>query len=143
VPPLTLHDLEGEKVTLGKLSLGETLLLFWNPACGFCQRMLKDLKAWEGASLPGAPRLLVISAGSVDENRGLGLRSRVLIDADFSAGSALGANGTPTAVFLDAQGRIASEVAVGAEAVFALAGRNTALAKDPPPRIGERASAGG
>jgi hypothetical protein len=33
----------------------------------------------------------------------------------------VGANGTPMAVVLDERGRIASEVAAGADAVFALA----------------------
>ncbi len=34
---MELEDFRGE----------ETMVLFWNPGCGFCQQMLPDLKAWE------------------------------------------------------------------------------------------------
>ena len=33
----------------------ETLVVFWNPGCGFCERMLPDLKAWENAAALRAP----------------------------------------------------------------------------------------
>jgi hypothetical protein len=45
----------------------------------------------------------------------------VVLDQGFTAGRAFGATGTPSAVLIDAQGRIASPVAVGAAAVLALA----------------------
>jgi hypothetical protein len=98
------------------------LLLFWNPDCGFCQQMLDDLKAWEASPSPGAPKLLVVSTGSVENNRAMNLRSKVVLDPNFEAGPAFGAGGTPMAVLLDAKGLIASNVAAGADAVFALAG---------------------
>ena len=51
----------------------------------------------------------------------MGLRSRVALDADFSVGRAFGAGGTPSAVLVDAEGGLASQVAVGAQPVLALA----------------------
>lgn len=42
-------------------------------------------------------------------------------DDGFAAGRAFGAGGTPSAVLVDAAGRIASEVGIGAAAVLALA----------------------
>jgi hypothetical protein len=45
----------------------------------------------------------------------------VLLDTHFAAGEALGITGTPMAVLLDADARIASDVATGAGAVLALA----------------------
>jgi hypothetical protein len=48
------------------------------------------------------------------------LRSPIVLDPGFSAGSAFGATGTPSAVLVDAAGTIASGVAVGAPNVFAL-----------------------
>ncbi len=121
-PPLRLPDLEGQEVDLASFKGQTTLVLFWNPGCGFCARMLDDLKAWEADSPPDAPRLLVVSAGSVEANRKMVLRSTVVLDQNFTAGRAFGASGTPSAVLIDAEGRIASEVAVGAPAVLALAG---------------------
>jgi len=46
-PPLTLQDLNGNTVELAAFLGRKTLLLFWNPGCGFCQQMLNDLRAWE------------------------------------------------------------------------------------------------
>ncbi len=37
------------------------LVLFWRPSCGFCQRMLNDLKAWEANPPTNAPKLLMVS----------------------------------------------------------------------------------
>ncbi len=120
-PEFTLPDLSGKPVSLGDYRGDPMLLLFWNPDCGFCQRMLDDLKAWEMKPSRGAPRLLVVSTGSVEENKAMGLRSPVLLDQGFSVGNTFGANGTPMAVLVDAEGNIASEVAAGAPDVLALA----------------------
>jgi len=52
----------------------------------------------------------------------MGLTSPVLLDPQFAVGRAFGASGTPSAVLVDAEGKVASEVAVGAPAVMELAG---------------------
>jgi thiol-disulfide isomerase/thioredoxin len=113
--------LTGQPIDLATFRDRPTLVLFWNPGCGFCQQMLPDLKAWEADPPLGAPQLLVVSAGTVEANQALGLRSPVVLDHGFSAGRAFGATGTPSAVLVDAQGHMASSVAVGAAAVLALA----------------------
>jgi thiol-disulfide isomerase/thioredoxin len=120
-PDLSFKSLSGKHISLAGFHGRETLLLFWNPQCGFCQKMLPDLKAWEEAALPGAPRLLVISTGNSSENRAMGLRSTVVFDTASKAAQAFQANGTPMAVLLDRRGRVASRVAAGAQAFFALA----------------------
>jgi protein-disulfide isomerase len=117
-----LQDLEGKTVELADFRGEKTLVLFWNPGCGFCQQMLADLKQWEAGASEGAPKLLVVSAGSEEANREMGLTSPVLLDQNFATGRAFGASGTPSAVLVDAQGNMASEVAVGAPAVMELAG---------------------
>ena len=96
-------------------------MLFWNPGCGFCQQMLPDLKQWEENRPEGAPKLLLVSAGSEEVNREMGLGSPVVLDQGFSVGRAFGAGGTPSAMLIDEEGKIASEVAVGASAVLELA----------------------
>lgn len=83
--------------------------------------MLVDLKALEGNPAEWAPQILVISAGTLEANEMMGFHSRVALDQEFTAGSAYGVSGTPSAVLVDAQGKIASEVAVGAQAVLTLA----------------------
>jgi peroxiredoxin/uncharacterized membrane protein YphA (DoxX/SURF4 family) len=121
-PEFTLPDLTGNPINLADFRGSQTLVLFWNPSCGFCQQMLEDLKAWEAKSLKGAPKLLVVSTGTLEANLAMGLRSPVVLDQDFTIGRKFGANGTPMAVLVDAQGNIASDLAAGAPAVLALAG---------------------
>jgi thiol-disulfide isomerase/thioredoxin len=121
-PAVRLPDLDGKMVDLADFRGHSTLLLFWNPGCGYCQRMLEDLKVWEAAPPKDAPKLVVISTGTVEDNRAMGLRSPVVLEQNFSAGRVFGANGTPNAVLIDAKGNIASEVAAGAPAVLELAG---------------------
>ncbi len=120
-PALALPALDGTPVSLAEFRGHSTLVLFWNPGCGFCQRMLDHLKAWEAHPPQGAPQLLVVSTGTVEANRAMGVRAPVVLDQGFRAGQAFGVTGTPMAVLLDAQGRIASELAAGAPAILALA----------------------
>lgn len=120
VPSVKLLDLGGGAADLAALRGRLTLLLFWDPSCGFCQKMLRDVKAWERPD--GAPDLVVISSGSLEASQQMGFRAKVLVDPYFSSGRVFGAAGTPSAVVLDEGGRVASEVVVGAPAVFALAG---------------------
>ena len=122
-PEVRLADLEGEEVSLQERFGGqETLVLFWNPGCGFCQQMLPDLEEWEATSPEDAPKLLVVSAGTEEANKEMGLTSPVLLDQNFATGRAFGASGTPSAVLVDAEGKVATEVTVGAPAVMELAG---------------------
>jgi thiol-disulfide isomerase/thioredoxin len=122
VPALTLPDLAGNKVRLGDLLGQQTLLLFWNPGCGYCNRMLPDLKQWETAHNGNAPRLVLLTAGTAEQNRAMGLSSTVLLDPSHSAVQVFGAGGTPSALLLDAGGKVASNLAMGADAIFALVG---------------------
>lgn len=124
-PAMMWSNLSGETVSLQEFQGERTLVLFWNPGCGFCRRMLDGLKAWEADPPVGAPRLVVISTGSMEDNRAMGLRAPVLLDQGFVAGRAFGVLGTPSGVLLDNEGMIASEVAVGAPAVMKLASTKT------------------
>jgi peroxiredoxin len=131
-PSVTLTDLEGDPLELSEFQGAPTAVLFWNPGCGFCQRMLADVKAWEASPPRGAPKLLVISTGAVETNRDLGLRSPLGLDEGFAAGRAFGAAGTPSAVVIDGDGRVASPVAVGADEVLELLRANQA-SREPAP----------
>jgi len=119
-PDFSLPGLAGHLVHLSDFQGSTTLVLFWRPGCGFCQRMLADLKAWEANPPTGAPKLLIVSSESVADNQAMQLRSPVVLDQqDMSVGRLFGATGTPMAVLIDAEGKIASELAAGAPAVLA------------------------
>jgi peroxiredoxin/uncharacterized membrane protein YphA (DoxX/SURF4 family) len=124
LPDVELHSLEGERASLLRSARGAPhLLLFWSPACGFCDAMLDDVRALEERA--GTP-MLVVATGDASSNRALGLRSRTLLDPDFAqTGASLGVAGTPSALRVDSAGRVVSALAVGADAVLALAGRRS------------------
>jgi peroxiredoxin len=132
VPLLELPSLEGERLSLADLRGRDTLLLFWDPQCGYCRAMHDDLMAWETSANGSTPQLVVVSSGDEVATRSEGFRSKVLLDEDFAAGAEFGVTGTPMAVLLDADGHVASGVAPGAEAVLALAERASEGAGDPP-----------
>ena len=120
-PSLTVTDLDGNPADLATRRGRRTLLLFWNPACGFCQKMLPGLKTWERNHPAGAPELLVISSGPVEDNRQQGFRAPVWLDGAGTVMRAFGADGTPSAVLLDEGGTVASDIGIGAEQVMTLA----------------------
>lgn len=121
-PELELRALDGSAVSLTDLKGRDALFLFWNPDCGYCREMHDDLRAWEASANGVGPRLVVVSSGDEENTRAEGFVSLVLLDDSFAAGEAFSANGTPMAVLVGADGRIASRVAAGADAVFELAG---------------------
>ena len=136
-PALILPDLNGNVVDLSEFRGCPTVAIFWQPSCHFCQELLPELKALENSRSAEVVKLLMISTGTSEENARLGIRSPVLLAPDFSVGSAFGVNGTPSAVLLDGEGRIASRIAVGGPAVLALA--NSAINTRPP---GDRPAGG-
>jgi peroxiredoxin len=119
-PVVELTNLDGEPVKLTDFAGQSTAVLFWNPGCGFCQRMAEDLKAWETNPPKDAPKLLIVSTGDVEANRKVGLTSPMVLDTGFSVGRAFGASGTPSAVLVGADGKIASGLAVGGPTVISL-----------------------
>ena len=96
----------------------ESLVVFWNPDCGFCRAMRDELLEWEAETEVSSPQLVVIAAADERRARAEGFAAPVLLDPDSSAAGAFGASGTPSAVAVDAQGLVASEVLVGAEAIL-------------------------
>lgn len=117
---LPLPTTEGGFVGLDDY-LGEpAVVVFWNVGCGFCQRMIPDLKEIEGEAGDKLSRVLIVSQGDIEANKEQGLKSRMVIDDGFTMGKAFGANGTPSAIKLDAEGKVASALAVGADPVMSL-----------------------
>jgi peroxiredoxin len=119
-PKVLLPDLEGKEVSLEEIRNGRTALLFWNPGCGFCQRLVEDIKSWEKDRPEGAPQLVLISTGAPEANREHGFDSTILLDQGFRTGEAFGASGTPSAILIDAEGNVASGLSVGGPDVMSL-----------------------
>src|SRR5262249_25552765 len=86
----------------------------------------------------GRPLPLVITTGSAEENRKLvaqhGIHCPVLRDASpMEVAARYQAHGTPMGYLIDEQGQIASDLAVGAQALLALAAATAAPAPCHPP----------
>lgn len=126
-PAVELADLDGQLTALPPAADQAFLLLFWNPGCGFCQQALGEVKARESGPLD----FVFVSAGDPAANRAMELTSRVLLDPDFATARAFGASGTPSAILVGPDGRIASHLAVGAPAVLHLADEATGIAPAP------------
>ncbi|MEZ4498172.1 MAG: hypothetical protein R2845_15685 [Thermomicrobiales bacterium] len=121
---LKLRDLEGEEFDLSSLKGREAAVLFWNPGCGFCNRMLDDLKDWERRRPDTAPELIRRFDGNDRANAAQELASPVLIDQGFQVGRSFGACRYSIGGTDRPSGNIASAVAVGAPDVFDLIGRD-------------------
>lgn len=117
---LPLPTIDGEFLSLDDFKGEKTAIVFWNVTCGFCQRMLPDLKEIEEEAGDKISRILIVSQGDPEANREQGLKARMMLDDGFTMGRAFGANGTPSAIVLDEDGKVASPLAVGSDAVLNL-----------------------
>ncbi|MBV8549720.1 MAG: redoxin domain-containing protein [Acidobacteriaceae bacterium] len=128
IPSVPLQNVDGALIGLSDLvAKNRTLIVFWNPACGFCQRMLEELREWDTNRSADSPGLVVVSSGTVAQNREMRLISPVLSDPQSRVSTQFGARGTPMAVLIDS-GRIASSVVAGKQDIFALASEFAATA---------------
>jgi peroxiredoxin len=102
--------------------------------------MAEPLAALPVDGAGGAPLPLIVSTGEVAENRKLavdhGIRCPILMQDQMEVGALYECHGTQMGYLIDAQGQIASEMAVGADALLALAQRSAPGAASPDPSSG-------
>jgi len=127
IPSFRLPDLDGQTVALEDYRGRRVLLIYWGPECGFCELLAPELARLQGDLRVADVQLLLASRSDAPTNRRLadeaGLRCPiVLIDAEHPlAAHAFRQMGTPSAYLLDEQGKVARPLAVGVEAILALA----------------------
>jgi peroxiredoxin len=136
-PAFELPDLAGGRKALSQFRGRSVLLLFFNPGCGFCTQMAADLAALPIDGAGGRPLPLVVTTGGAEPNRKLvaeyGLRGPLLLQNEMEIAAQYQCNGTPMGYLIDAEGRIASEMAIGGPALLTLAGP---VAHDQSPQNG-------
>ncbi|MBC7797991.1 MAG: redoxin domain-containing protein [Pyrinomonadaceae bacterium] len=118
-PDFALPDLDGANIKLTDFRGGKTLLLFWSTSCGYCQRMIDDIQKYEKNA---HTKLLFLSDNTAEANRAQNIASPILIQTEREVQKLYEVRGTPSAILIDEQGKIVSEVAVGAPDVLALVG---------------------
>jgi thiol-disulfide isomerase/thioredoxin len=124
-PEFGVAGADGRPMTLaGLLAAGRPLLLvFTDPECGPCQSLLPDLATWQAEHAERFTAAL-ISRGSMAANAAKAGRfdlAHLGVQRDREVAVAYAYAGTPSAVAVAADGRIASQVAAGPDGVRALA----------------------
>jgi peroxiredoxin len=132
-PDFELPDLAGAPHKLSEFRERNVLLVFFNPQCGYCTRMAADLAALSADGGPDHVVTVVVTTGDAEENRKLvekyGIRCAVLLQKEMQVAAQYQVQGTPMGYRIDTAGRIASELAVGAEPLLKLAGKFQPLPK--------------
>jgi peroxiredoxin len=124
-PEFELPDLTGQRHKLSEFRGRDVLLIFFNPKCGFCTKIAADLAALPIDGTNGRAVPVGVTTGNAEANRRLveqhGIRCVVLLQKEMEVASQYRAQGTPMGYRIDAEGKFASELAVGAEPLLQLA----------------------
>ena len=122
-PEFALNDLKGEEISEAYFKEQKTIVTYWGTKCPHCVNMLEELREWDKSKGVDDPNLLVISSGEIEDHDEMELNSPVVIDNEHEVGPGLGMQGTPSAILIGKDGKIASEVAVGADGIWSLLGK--------------------
>jgi peroxiredoxin len=132
IPAFVAEDLEGQSVGLEDLQGTRVLLINWSPACGFCKRIGPDLAEVQPHLKGKGVELVLLAIGDADANRDVldeaGLNSKLWLH-DGTTELFVGL-GTPVAYLIDADGKIASELTIGANDVPTLARKTAGLGEE-------------
>lgn len=120
-PDFELPDLSGRVVALDDLRAeGKPVLFFFvSPTCNPCKAMLSEFEQWR-ADLGEKLKIVFISSGTAEDNLekfGGPVPKLMLLQNERELAEAVKAQWTPTAILMDANGRIASHVAAGDNAI--------------------------
>jgi peroxiredoxin len=123
-PEFSLPDLNGTQVTLSELRSRDTnvVLTFLEPACGPCVALMPELARWQRRH-SGRQMLVVISGGSVEENRARSQQyglANVLLQREHEVAEAYLVPGTPSALLVRSDGSVGSALAMGFEPIAEL-----------------------
>jgi peroxiredoxin len=116
-PDFDLPDLSGKRHTLAEFRGKPVLIVFFSPKCGFCTEIAPDLARMPVDGAGGGPVPLILTNGSIAENREWidesGVGCTILLQKGMEVANQYDATGTPMGYLIDAEGRIASKMAIG------------------------------
>lgn len=133
VSDFELPELSGKTMVLSDLRVGNTPVLFFyvSPTCTPCAALRPEFDQWQ-KDLAGKIKFVFISSGDVGDNRekfGNDADKIILLQKEREVSDLLRAKWTPTALLMDADGRIASHAAAGDTAIRELVEK--LIAQDP------------
>ncbi len=134
-PDFALADLSGKVTTFEHIfSRGKPMLFFFiGPACGPCKALYPEIEAWK-EEFGEKISFVLVSTGPAEINRDRyagKLESSILLQKDRELAKIVYAKWTPTAIFVDVNGNVASHPAAGDTAVRDLIEK---IRKDDPTR---------
>lgn len=100
----------------------QVLLLFLNPRCFPCEMLLPEVARWSRDDA-AVFTLVVVSRGDLGENLQMSSRcgsATVLVQRDMEVDDAYEVTGTPAAVLIGSDGKVASPLAISAREIKAL-----------------------
>ena len=123
-PGFELPAYEGGRTSLAQLlALGKpVLLIFTSPKCGPCISLFKEISDWQNAHNDQLT-IAIFTFGTVKDNFVNVARNRlgqVLLQENNEISILYGANLTPSAVMINTEGRILSNLAAGGDGIRAL-----------------------
>lgn len=126
-PEFELPFVGGGELRLSAFRGRKVLLVFSDPGCGPCQALSAQLGSAWSAEAPFA--LLMVSRGTREENlrkvEGHGLRFPVVLQRHWEISRLYAFFATPVGYLIDEDGRIATNAAVGVDAIMALVAKVT------------------
>jgi peroxiredoxin len=141
-PEFELPELSGALHKLSEWRGRDILLIFFNPGCGFCTKMATDLAALPLDHRPGSAIPVIITTGESAANEKLIgehlIKCQVLLQKQMEIAGQYRAQGTPMGYRIDAAGRIASELTIGAEPLLKLAAAPSPIAKTEQKSFGSK-----
>ena len=120
-PDFEIADRSGQITTLsGLLNAGQPLLLFFvGPTCSPCKALMPEIMDWHSA-LAGKAEVVLVTSGSPKENAEkleIADGIQVIFDTDRELAQSVYARWTPSALLVRRDGRVASHIAVGDNAI--------------------------
>jgi len=124
MPDFELPDLDGGTISLADVKAARKPVLFFfvSPTCNPCKALVPEFEQWQ-IDLAGKVELVFVSNGRPDDNRekfGGESSKQILIQKNRELADQVKAKWTPTALLMDAGGRLASHAAAGDTAIRSL-----------------------
>lgn len=124
-PGFRLPDLQGHSVSLDDYRRRRVLLVFSDPHCGPCDELAPHLARLHQEHRNNGLAVILVGRGSEEENRNkaqkFGFDFPVVLQDKWKLSKEYGIFATPVAFLIAENGVIARDVAVGKEAILALA----------------------
>lgn len=122
ISPFKLPTADGKELSNEFFSGSESVAFFLSTTCAHCAEMIDQIRKWEVSPERNGTKAVVFSEGDPELHLSYGLSTPIALDRAYRVATGMGMFGAPSAVLIDADGKIASETAVGGPMIWALVG---------------------